>query len=137
MIECFESMHRTLSTHLDFDESRLEERMVFQNGIDNDLDMMKRTYHGLDDFLGQVAIRIECPSNVHDWSVVYFPQIGFLVKIPLDSARNVQSIDPRFEFQFLAEEYGYFKSRDMRELDTEIGDIHSLIVDRELELLQV
>lgn len=65
-------------------------------------------------------------------NVVYFPQIGFLVALSIEA----QTVDlPGFELQFVTENGAYFKNNHVRELDEQIGDIHGLIVDREIDLV--
>lgn len=61
---------------------------------------------------------------------MYLPQLGFLIKMPQDQPYG------DLEFQFSADEDAYYKNSTMRDLNDEIGDIHTNIVDRELELVQ-
>jgi DNA mismatch repair protein MSH5 len=114
---------------IDFDASGHEGRVVIRDGVDTTLDDLKRVYAGLDDFLNQLSDRISLPMP---FSLVYFPQLGFLISI---SDQN--TCLPNMEFQFEAEGYAYYKSPEMRDLDMEMGDIHSTITDMELELLQI
>lgn len=115
---------------IDFEESKTENRVVIKPCIDTDLDEMKRVYYGLDDFLSHVAQRLLLPEECSIYSVVYFPQLGFLIKMPVDQPHG------EMEFQFSADESSYYKNQVMQDLNEEIGDIHTNIVDKELELVQ-
>ncbi|KAF9933799.1 MutS protein msh5 [Linnemannia zychae] len=103
----------TIGSHindvLDFDESIIEGRCVVKRNVDEDLDSMRQTYNGLDSFLSEIAkdISVTIPSNFA--SVI----------------------------NFCTESTVYYKNAAMRELDEHLGDIHGLIVDREIDILQV
>jgi DNA mismatch repair protein MSH5 len=69
------------------EKSAEESRTVILPGIDEELDQLKRTLDGLDDLLNQVATKLseKMPSNLRaSLNVIYFPQIGFLVTVPID-----------------------------------------------------
>ncbi|KAI8928530.1 muts domain V-domain-containing protein [Entophlyctis helioformis] len=76
-----------------------------------------------------------CPVSL---TVVYFPQLGYLIAVPLRPAMDrLEDYDMAgLAFQFSTETTAFYKSDLMRELDQELGDIHSDIVDRELEIMQ-
>lgn len=53
------------------------------------------------------------------------------------TSRSLPIIDsPELEFQFSTTDCVFYKSPRMHQLDQEIGDIYTLIIDRELEILQ-
>lgn len=55
--------------------------------VDEELDHLKRTLDGLDHLLNQVAAKLaeNMPSDLRaSLNVIYFPQIGFLVTVPVD-----------------------------------------------------
>ncbi|KAL9710968.1 hypothetical protein Ac2012v2_005508 [Leucoagaricus gongylophorus] len=71
---------------IDWEESRLAERVCVRLGIDEELDNRKHTYHGIDSILSNVAYQISQtvpPSFTATLNVVYFPQLGYLVCIPI------------------------------------------------------
>jgi DNA mismatch repair protein MSH5 len=135
-IQALETVRNDIARHIDFEESKKENRIVVNQHIDHDLDEIKRVYHGLNDFLGQLADRIVLPPNTAtEFSLVYFPQLGFLIAIQFPpETQNYELAE--LSFQFSAEGSGYYKNKDMTDLDLEIGDIHSNICDRELEIIQ-
>jgi DNA mismatch repair protein MSH5 len=75
-----------MNNYIDFDESESEDRFVVKANVDEELDDMKRAYAGLDDLLSRVA-RDEVQKVPIIWrkllNVVYFPQLGYLVSLPL------------------------------------------------------
>ncbi|KAJ3125773.1 MutS protein msh5 [Nowakowskiella sp. JEL0407] len=71
---------------IDFGNSKLESRYIVNPHVSEELDALKRTYDGLGDFLSQVAREISprIPTKyAKTINVLYFPQLGFLVTIPL------------------------------------------------------
>ena len=81
-------------------------------------------------------------------SVVFFPQLGYLVDFSpiLDhetpsacsqvASPNIANVTiPGMEMHFQTEEYVYWKSQRMRELDENVGDIWGKICDREFAII--
>lgn len=61
---------------------------------------MKRTLDGLESFLNEVARKLSerMPSDIRAaLNVIYFPQIGFLVTVPLDPSTGAAIYDGGFE----------------------------------------
>lgn len=118
---------------IDFEESSLQHRVVVKRHVDEELDEMKRMYDGLDDMLGEVARQIAAgvPGPVQSTlNVIYFPQLGYLIVVPGSS--TVASGRPSYtgedwEFQFSTETSWYYKSPEMREMDSYFGDMYGLI----------
>jgi DNA mismatch repair protein MSH5 len=90
----FEGFHlaqvgRKISEIVDLEKSAEESRTTILPGIDEELDQLKRTLDGLDDLLNEVAAKLseKMPSGLRaSLNVIYFPQIGFLVTVPIDPA---------------------------------------------------
>ncbi|CAG8786426.1 15533_t:CDS:10, partial [Racocetra persica] len=71
-------------------------------------------------------------------NVIYFPQLGYLVTVPLKPEWKDEEdfkIDGLY-YQFSTATTVYYKNDKMKELDEYLGDIHGLIVDREIEIMQ-
>lgn len=69
-------------------------------GVDEELDHMKRTLDGLDSILSQVATRLAegMPAELRAaLNVIYFPQIGFLVIVPMDPLTGAATYDGNLE----------------------------------------
>lgn len=101
-------------------------------GLDRKLDMMKDNYDGLNDLLKQVAIEVATtiPESFDiDVNVIYFPQLGFNIAIPLNNRGEAafSGIGDEWELVFITENRAYFKDLRMREMDERLGDIYGLI----------
>ncbi|KAF1953404.1 hypothetical protein CC80DRAFT_518265 [Byssothecium circinans] len=130
-----------ISETVDFDASAEESRTVILQGVDEELDNMKYIWKGLDDLLSRVARTLSenVPSTVQgDLNVLYFPQIGFLVTVPIDPETDEAAFEGGFddpwERIFSTDGQVYFKNAQVREMDSHFGDLHGLITDREIEI---
>ncbi|KAL1736511.1 DNA mismatch repair protein MutS [Schizophyllum commune] len=119
---------------IEWDESTEAGRVCVRMGIDEELDNRKHVYNGIDSVLSNIAEQMSqtVPAEfAESLNVVYFPQLGFLVCVPmLEEWKDEQGI------QVMDGTHVYFKSEEMHDMDVHIGDLHSLIVDREIEIVQ-
>ncbi|KAJ4468951.1 muts domain V-domain-containing protein [Lentinula lateritia] len=141
-ISCFREIGTRINDMIDWEESTEARRICVRPHIDEELDNRKHVYHGIDTVLSKVAERISriIPSDyASSLNIVYFPQLGFLICVPMQeewrTEVGVRVIDG-WSFQFSSESHVYFKSQEMHDMDAHIGDLHSLIVDREIEIIQ-
>ncbi len=120
-----------ISKIIDFDESKEAFRLVVKPGVNSELDELKRTYEGLGDFLvqyewfpffndgywyiflyiypfsyGKTAVAKEEMCNIprqlaSEMHIVYYPQIGFQLALPLDPNLSIedQIAIPELEYQ--------------------------------------
>ncbi|KAJ3031736.1 UNVERIFIED_CONTAM: MutS protein msh5 [Siphonaria sp. JEL0065] len=126
---------------IDFEASSTETNIVVKLGIDQELDELKRLFDGMDDLLSNVAHEVAktIPDNLSDWlNVIYFPQLGYLITIPLQSHMTSQEsfIIPGLDFQFCTAKTVFYKSEQMYEMDETMGDVHSIIADKEIAIIQ-
>ncbi|KAF9452964.1 hypothetical protein P691DRAFT_659812 [Macrolepiota fuliginosa MF-IS2] len=126
---------------IDWEESTLAERVCVRPGIDEELDNRKHVYHGIDSVLSNVAHQISqsVPTSfARTLNVVYFPQLGYLICIPLlqEWEAGTVPVQEGWILQFSSDAHIYFKSPEMHDMDIHIGDLHSAIVDREIEIVQ-
>ncbi|CAH1762843.1 6722_t:CDS:10 [Entrophospora sp. SA101] len=134
-ITYFKTFGSLINDTIDFDGSVKENRIMIKPYIDEDLDEMKRVYDGLDDFLSEVANEISTtiPNEITtSLNVIYYPQLGYLIAIPLKLEWKDEK-DFEFDglyFQFNTSTTVYYKNDRMK------GDIHGLIVDKEIEIIQ-
>ncbi|KAH7031981.1 muts domain V-domain-containing protein [Macrophomina phaseolina] len=126
---------------IDFDQSEQQHRTVVQMGVDEELDNMKQTYDGIEYLLSQVAndISHRVPAILGaSINVIFFPQIGFLVTVPIDPETGQGiwegSEQDVWERMFTSDEQAYYKNNNMREMDDRFGDVHGVICDREIEI---
>ncbi|GLA02787.1 mutS protein msh5 [Aspergillus niger] len=125
---------------VDIDSSEEQGRTVVKPGIDRDLDRIKDRYDGLNSLLKQVAIEIATtiPENYDiDVNVVYFPQLGFNIAIPLNKSGDAayRGAENEWELMFFTENRAYLVDFRMREMDDKLGDIYGIICEREIEIV--
>ncbi|TIC16998.1 hypothetical protein E3Q15_00782 [Wallemia mellicola] len=148
------TVKNVITSTIDFNDSKAEHRLIITTGLDDELDNLRQQFNELDSFLMQVAQEIheETPSNIaNEINVVYFPQIGYLIALDIvnNGYENIEDRDmigaeiaweyqsamsrPAFVTKF--PQTLYFKSDRMRELDYHLGDMATLIADRETEII--
>ncbi|KAH0562249.1 hypothetical protein GP486_003054 [Trichoglossum hirsutum] len=129
---------------IDFEESAVQRRAVVKPHIDAELDDMKRTYDGMDDFLSVVArnIAAKIPEEIRlSLNVIYFPQIGYLIVIPFDPEtrrpiyNGPQGGEDHWEQMFTTGARVYFKNAEMHMMDEQLGDAYGMICDKEIEII--
>ncbi|EIT74646.1 hypothetical protein AO1008_11112 [Aspergillus oryzae 100-8] len=94
-----------------------------------ELDKLKHSYDGLSNIASTI------PENLDiDVNVIYFPQLGFNIAIPLNERAEAAftGSDDDWELIFVTENRAYFKDFRMREMDEKLGDIYGLICEIEI-----
>ncbi|KAK7056880.1 hypothetical protein VNI00_002597 [Paramarasmius palmivorus] len=149
-IASFRDIGTRINEIIDWEESSEAQRVCVRPHIDEELDNRKHVYHGIDTVLSKVAEQISQtvpPDYATSLNVVYFPQLGFKTTFnpeaqmltralkEMETDAGIKSMDG-WIFQFSSESHVYFKSQEMHDMDAHIGDLHSLIVDREIEIVQ-
>ena len=110
-------------------------RTVVNPGIDDELDGKKQMYDGIGDLLNQTSQTIADTVPVQfslELNVIFFPQIGFLISVPINLHTGTgnyggQQEDQHWERVFSTRTRTYYKDFRMRELDAEIGDMYAEI----------
>ncbi|KIY71247.1 hypothetical protein CYLTODRAFT_346399 [Cylindrobasidium torrendii FP15055 ss-10] len=127
---------------IDWEESSQAGRVCVRAHVDEELDNRKTVYYGIDSVLSNVAQKLSTvvpPDYASSLNIVYFPQLGFLICVPMREEWRGEagiSVIDGWTFQFSSESHVYFKSKEMNDMDIHIGDLHSVIVDREIEIVQ-
>ncbi|KAG8888308.1 MutS protein msh5 [Tulasnella sp. 332] len=143
-VATFNEMGSVVNETIDWEASMNEGRVCVRHGIDLELDEKKKVYDGLSTFLAKVALRVanSIPEDIsNQLDVVYLPQLGYLITIPIREDWIDQADVPVVEgwqFQFSTDQQVYFKNQDMQDLDVHIGDLRSIITafaDREIEII--
>ncbi|KAI0688883.1 DNA mismatch repair protein MutS [Earliella scabrosa] len=117
---------------IDWEESTTAGRVCVRPRIDEELDNLKHIYNGIDAVLSKVAEQVSAtipPGYTPSLNVVYFPQLGFLICIPMQD-------EWRTEAGISVLDGWSFQSQEMHDMDVHIGDLHPAIVDREIEIIQ-
>ncbi|KAL8810476.1 MAG: hypothetical protein Q9200_002548 [Gallowayella weberi] len=120
-----------------------QHRTVVKPGIDEELDTMKQTYDGIEDLLNKTSRNIAetVPAQYSlDLNVIFFPQIGFLISIPIDPETGRGNYegpidDGGWDRIFSTRSRVYYKDYRMRELDETLGDMYAVICDKEIEII--
>ncbi|KAF7977709.1 hypothetical protein HWV62_2978 [Athelia sp. TMB] len=142
---------------IDWEESANMGRVCVRPKIDEELDKRKYILAGLGSVLSKVAEQISSaipPDYTTSLNVSYFPQLGFLIAIPLleewKGEEGIQTLegwtfqDPSV-FQVRGDAWcctqyainlSNFCSQYGPDMDTHIGDLHHAIIDREIEILE-
>ncbi|CEG82159.1 hypothetical protein RMATCC62417_16274 [Rhizopus microsporus] len=155
-IEDMKAVGTDINNLIDFEASKHEGRNIIKEKLDAELDFLKSRYEHMDTYLLEVAQEIgsNLPHEIKAaLNVVYFPQLGYLIVLPKyrhpsesgNQSNHSQSTaindDPYlclsgFELQFMTADSLYYKNERTKELDRTIGDIHSMIADKEIEIIQ-
>ncbi|CAG8165377.1 unnamed protein product [Penicillium nalgiovense] len=131
---------RMVQEIVDIDNSEEQGRTVVKQGIDRELDKIKDRYDGLSSLLKHVALDIAAtiPAILEvGVNVIYFPQLGFNIAIPLNDygAAAYTGPDDDWELMFITENRAYFKDFRMREMDEKLGDIYGIICGKAAKLM--
>ena len=125
---------------VDLESSSEQHRTVVKRGVRNDLDVIKDAYDGMDEMLSQIAMEIaramppeiDAPINV-----VYFPQLGYHITVPLDEATGTaiwSGENNEWELMFTTNMQAYYKDPHMRQMDEQLGDLWAHICDTEIDI---
>lgn len=121
-------------------------RTVVRPGVDDELDTMKQTYDGIEDLLNKTSQSIAetVPAQYSlDLNVIFFPQIGFLISIPIDPETNRGNYEGAdtdgggWDRIFSTRSRVYYKDFRMRELDETLGDMYAVICGTQLSLAAI
>uniref|UniRef100_A0A915MH27 DNA mismatch repair proteins mutS family domain-containing protein n=1 Tax=Meloidogyne javanica TaxID=6303 RepID=A0A915MH27_MELJA len=123
-----------ISEVIDFQETLAENRVVIKQGIDKDLDNKKKFYENLPDELTSVARQEADEISIQTCTVAYLPIVGYLLMAPA-SVEIPASSSMLVELIFTSEGMSYFKTKRMRLLDENIGDIKMDIIDAETNIV--
>ncbi|EJU03123.1 hypothetical protein DACRYDRAFT_50578, partial [Dacryopinax primogenitus] len=140
-VAAFREMATLINETIDWDASELECRVVVRPRVDEALDNVRHIYHGLDSLMSRIALEISRhvpPQFASELNVCYYPQLGYLITIPLrdewQGEADFQAM-PGWAVQFTTEEKVYFKSQEMKDMDQQIGDVYTSMMDREIEII--
>ncbi|GAA6004146.1 hypothetical protein JCM10207_002453 [Rhodosporidiobolus poonsookiae] len=140
----FKDCGNMITEVIDWEDSSLQKgRVCVRPGVDADLDEWRRMLSGLPHLLSKVAISIASAlpaalaDSIAELSVVYFPQLGYLITIPYepDAVDAGKYGEVGWDFQFVTEMNAYFKNDKCYDLDKHVGDLNSFITDKEIEII--
>lgn len=125
---------------VDLELSEEQHRTVVKRGVEPALDQIKDVYDGMDDLLSRVAqdIARTMPPEVDcQINVIFFPQLGFHITVPLAEygRQPLWAGDGSWERMFTTNNMAYFKEQRTRQMDAELGDMWASICDVEIEIV--
>ncbi|TPX24264.1 MutS protein msh5 [Coccidioides immitis] len=131
---------RVIHETVDLESSVQEHRTIVRPGVDQELDKMKEMYNGMESLLSDVAATIAAtlPEELsNELNVIYFPQLGFNIAIPLDEHGRpmYDGGDEEWAQVFTTENRAYFKDFRMHEMDERLGDMYGNICAKEIEIV--
>ncbi|GAA5999375.1 hypothetical protein JCM5350_004037 [Sporobolomyces pararoseus] len=129
----FREIGQTMNQVIDWETSSEQKgKVCVRPGIDSNLDQLRRQLDGLPSLLSSIArefVKGLPPNFFEEISFVYFPQIGFLIRVqphvPPETLEDILGLG--FDFQFESEDSSYYKDEQCRDLDLHIGDLQSLV----------
>ncbi|PSN55908.1 hypothetical protein C0J52_00468 [Blattella germanica] len=139
MTDEMQQMEYSITRIIDFKESEKQNSFVVSLGVDEELDRKKLEYGGIPKLMTSVAHQElnNLPSFVNECSLVYIPEIGYLLAIfAWKENMSVEEWDiPGIEFMFKLGSIGHYKSARCRELDEMMGDTLVDIMKLESQIL--
>lgn len=136
-----QSIAESLDATIDWDQSAAERRFIVKAQIDPQLDKWRELYAGLPSLLLNIAQSLKASLDFEhsgQMNVAYFPQLGYLIAVPFNrevTTPEDMNVPADWTFHFASEISTYWKSSQMYDLDEHVGDVHSFIADREVELI--
>ncbi|CAG8979009.1 hypothetical protein HYALB_00009911 [Hymenoscyphus albidus] len=136
---------QTISQVVDFKTSDEQRRTAVLQGVDEELDGLKRTYDGMGSLLDQ-AHRLLL-GDLPEWALqyvtgcIFYPQLGFLTVVLVDQQTGTGRYEGEgtendvWDKMFVSDDLGYYKNHKMREMDRHFGDMYALICDKEIDIL--
>ncbi|KAF2667799.1 hypothetical protein BT63DRAFT_433576 [Microthyrium microscopicum] len=142
---CLASVGQLVEDVIDVEESKILQRPVVRDHMNEELDEMKRLYAGLDSFLVEIAkhIEVSLPDVYqqldHPLDVGYYPRIGYVLQVGEDLAgafeAHFEGINKPWSHVFTASGFACYKSPEMDEMDEKLGDVWYTITDKEIEIV--
>lgn len=134
-----QNVGRSINDIVDRELSIDQNRTVVKRGVSDNLDDLKNIYDGMDDLLSRTAVEIArtLPDHIAvELNVVYFPQLGYHITLPIDSdtRQPIYHSDPddlvsggQWETMFTTENQVYLKDNRMRAMDESLGDLWNMM----------
>lgn len=133
---------------VDFEESKLENRICIKTGFSSDVDDMRYCLIGLDSLLTDVGVeemkRIMANESssfrLSSLIFTYHPNIGFLATLDHSDVERIglPALEAAgYEYMFSSPMQGqFFKSQKCRKLDEDLGDVRESLIDLESKVVR-
>ncbi|KIS72050.1 uncharacterized protein UMAG_12155 [Mycosarcoma maydis] len=130
VVDSLQQLTDSIGSTIDFEMSKEQGKVTVRPGVDTHLDELREQQLRLPQQLDRVASDLRGQPAFRPTT----RQIGYLICVPGGEMIDMLA-DPTLEQQFASDEYVYLKNSRMTELDFNLGDIASFIVDKEIEIL--
>ncbi|CAH8875521.1 unnamed protein product, partial [Trichobilharzia szidati] len=120
------------------ERTRRQQKFAIRSGVDPTLDQWNETYTCLPDLLSHLAEGqiTELRANIRTCGLVYFPMVGYLLKIPKVEVETPDIHISCLEFAFTETKIAYYRNDTTRTLDRRYGDVMYSIVDTETTIMR-
>lgn len=146
-VQKLQKIQTSIQEVIDWNESKLHQRVCVKTGIDAELDEWRQIYVDLPSFLNSIVLKITADlggvlDDAYDLYIEYFPQVGYLQALCRKDGGKVDSETIRigeglgWRYQYSSEIKAYFKTEKTRDIDSQLGDLYSFIAGREIEIIQ-
>lgn len=129
----FQKLSETILLIIELQSSAEEGKVRVLGGVDEEIDGLRVIYNDLESIL-QACTQALMSSHNQSFNTVYIPQLGFLISV--DIADHALGAALEWDQVFATPSNAYYKCDKVQELDEKYGDIHTLINDREIEIIQ-
>ncbi|KAF6792026.1 DNA mismatch repair protein [Colletotrichum sojae] len=141
--ETIKGIGEMVESIVDFEEAKASSRITVKWNVSPQLDELKQRYLGMDSLLNEVhaSMSRDLPEGArqHVTGVGFWPQMGFFTMVSTNpggaACYKGQGLEDRWHVAFVANGSAYCKNRRMEELDLQLGDPYSGIVDLEIQIL--
>ncbi|KAI1290305.1 MutS -like protein 5 [Halotydeus destructor] len=102
--------------------------------LDNARSLRDNQSEYLNEGLNMELVKLQNYGLTIACAVVFFPQLGYLLQVPLSFSFNIDSL-PNMQRRFTTNEDAYFKTEITSEMDERLGDPVSLITDIQTDIM--
>ncbi|KAG5418993.1 hypothetical protein I9W82_003712 [Candida metapsilosis] len=131
----FQTLSDTILSIIELESSAEEGKVRVLSGVDEEIDQLKVIYNDLESILQDCSHQL-MSMHSQNFNTVYIPQLGFLVSIDIVNSASDLNLPTELEQVFVTPTNAYYKCDKVHELDEKYGDVHTLINDREIEIVQ-
>ncbi|KAI5957418.1 hypothetical protein CANMA_004422 [Candida margitis] len=131
----FQKLSDTILSIIEIQSSAEEGKVRVLSGVDEEIDRLRIIYNDLESILQDCTQTLKFTYN-QSFNTVYIPQLGFLVSTEIADLSHEANFPNEWEKVFITPTNAYYKCNEVQDLDANYGDVHTLINDREIEIIQ-
>ncbi|KAI5965717.1 uncharacterized protein KGF55_001080 [Candida pseudojiufengensis] len=131
----FQKLNNFLLEIIEPESSAEEGRVKITNGVDEELDRLIIVNNNIEEILRDCTHQLREFYSIQDCNAIYIPQLGFLISKSEDESKD--DVPQDWQLVFATPTNSYYKTQEVEHLDEQYGDVHTMINDREIEIVQV